>query len=212
MPKLITKTQVETAVKAYLNGSPQKDAAAAGGMSIQTLRTHLKAQGIETDPHRRREHSLTEKERKEIVDFYKERIGTLDIAEKFDVGVHTIYSTLRKAGVLRVRGTGGPGNSSPVGTTRVDGVGYVVEKVPDDWKFRGLMSGFGDGTWIMQHRKVMAEILDRPLRPGEQVHHKDGDKVNNSPENLQLRIGAHGTGHCMQCAKCGSHDLVATTL
>lgn len=35
-----------------------------------------------------------------------------------------------------------------------------------------------------EHRIIAAQILNRPLRPGEVVHHLDGDKRNNSPHNL----------------------------
>jgi hypothetical protein len=34
----------------------------------------------------------------------------------------------------------------------------------------------------------MQETLGRQLLPGENVHHKDGDKQNNSPENLELWV------------------------
>lgn len=38
----------------------------------------------------------------------------------------------------------------------------------------------------MKHRVVAEKMLGRPLRPGEVVHHKDGDKHNNDPENLMI--------------------------
>ncbi|MBN1250158.1 MAG: HNH endonuclease [Anaerolineae bacterium] len=36
------------------------------------------------------------------------------------------------------------------------------------------------------HRVVMENKLGRALRPGEIVHHKDGNKLNNAPGNLEL--------------------------
>lgn len=36
------------------------------------------------------------------------------------------------------------------------------------------------------HRKVAAAKMSRPLKPGEDVHHKDNNKANNRPENLDV--------------------------
>lgn len=37
-----------------------------------------------------------------------------------------------------------------------------------------------------EHRALAAWRLGRPLRPGEVVHHIDGDPSNNHPDNLQV--------------------------
>ena len=36
------------------------------------------------------------------------------------------------------------------------------------------------------HRQVAERMLGRPLREGEVVHHIDGNKLNNAPENLMV--------------------------
>lgn len=54
------------------------------------------------------------------------------------------------------------------------------------------LRGRGEGkTYTKQngrhaHRVIMEEIIGRPLRPGEVVHHKDHNKKNNDPSNLLL--------------------------
>jgi HNH endonuclease len=40
--------------------------------------------------------------------------------------------------------------------------------------------------WIAEHVWVMSQVLGRPLRRGESVHHKNNIKHDNRPENLEL--------------------------
>lgn len=65
---------------------------------------------------------------------------------------------------------------------------------------------------ILEHRVVMEAILGRYLGQEETVHHINGDKADNRPENLQLRHGRHGKGVVHRCLDCGSTNVGADSL
>lgn len=46
----------------------------------------------------------------------------------------------------------------------------------------------------MEHVLVMSELLGRPLRKGEQVHHRNLIKSDNHPRNLELWTTNQPTG------------------
>lgn len=76
----------------------------------------------------------------------------------------------------------------PARESYVNNNGYRLIRVHPDKK--------GSAAYVLEHRWVMEQELGRLLAPEESVHHKDGNKLNNSPENLELRTTrSHGEGH-----------------
>ena len=68
---------------------------------------------------------------------------------------------------------------------RIDAKGYVRVSAPG-------------GGWEYEHRLVMETMLGRRLRRDEHVHHRNGCKSDNDPENLEvLDAGAHVAAHNM---------------
>lgn len=55
---------------------------------------------------------------------------------------------------------------------------------------KGYICGYvwvnGKKVHVRQHRYITEQILGRKLLPTEDVHHKDGNKQNNSIENLEI--------------------------
>jgi HNH endonuclease len=73
--------------------------------------------------------------------------------------------------------------------------GYVWIKRPDhpNAKRNNAKKGSTNG-YVQEHIFVMSELLGRPLRPEESVHHRNGLRDDNRPANLELWSRHQPTG------------------
>jgi len=88
---------------------------------------------------------------------------------------------------IRAKTHGDPGEaarrSAPPGTGSINSQGYHVTSVPGRHR-RSMLT----------HRLVMEEMIGRELYPFENVHHRNGDRSDNRPENLELWVKTQPCG------------------
>jgi hypothetical protein len=93
--------------------------------------------------------------------------------------------------------------SLPVRPMRAKGEGNI--------NTRGYHMRMINGRNMLEHRRVMEQQLGRPLRPGENVHHKNGVRLDNRPENLELWLerGAQPKGARVTDLLAWAEEIVA---
>ncbi len=74
--------------------------------------------------------------------------------------------------------------------------GYIMIYRPGHPAYKGKRN------YIPEHRLVMEKILKRYLSPNEEVHHINGVKDDNRPENLKLVVKKMHFG-VVKCPECG---------
>jgi hypothetical protein len=93
-----------------------------------------------------------------------------------------------KTGRCRHCAQSGPRNHRYIGGRALTRDGYVVLT-----GYHSHPNCRKDGT-ILEHVLVMSQVLERPLTPEETVHHRNGDRQDNRPENLELWTGTQPPG------------------
>lgn len=55
----------------------------------------------------------------------------------------------------------------------------------------------------------MEQMLDRELLKGETVHHRNGVRDDNRPENLELRVATHPKGQAVEDVVAWAREVLA---
>lgn len=85
-----------------------------------------------------------------------------------------------------------------------------------EWKIgpEGYVVRYGkfNGEWIQQteHRALMEDRLGRPLLPRENVHHINGVRHDNRPENLELWSTSQPAGQRVEDKIAWAREILAT--
>lgn len=62
---------------------------------------------------------------------------------------------------------------------------------------------------MTEHKLIMQCELGRELLPGENVHHRNGHKADNRPENLELWVKSQPTGQRAEDLLAYARELIA---
>lgn len=196
----LSKEKDEKIAQLYVDGASINSLCPMFECSSDSIRRALKRQGVTMRPRGNSYKIFEQSQVDTIISGYENGLSQADIAEKMSVGQVQISRILRRNGV-KIRGNhmSGKDNHNWKGGRTITDQGYVLVNPSD--RFPTMQNRMG---YIPEHRFVMAQYLERPLYQWETVHHIDGDKTNNSIENLQLRVGQHGKNQAYECSDCGS--------
>lgn len=102
---------------------------------------------------------------------------------------------------------------SPAGQERARKMGKEnAEKISKALRGRGNGKSYKKYMGRHEHRMIAEKIIGRALLKGEVVHHKDGNKLNNSPDNISIttqsqHIKEHGIPYWSHKQRREIHDL-----
>lgn len=152
--------------------------------------------------------------------YYGQKMSLEDIAQIFHTTDDSVRKAMKDANIFRRSSNEATalawrlGNVTPPGVREeshswkggrgYDGNGYIWRVIyPDNpYYSMGHKRRGKTGRRVPEHRLVIAEKLGRPLLPSESVHHINGIKDDNRPENLKLISPASHVIYNELCAHC----------
>jgi hypothetical protein len=180
-----TKISVDMASRLYLSGKSIHEVAQLMGATYAAIHYHLKRSGTPRRPQGKalRQWNKRDWPIRSIVQMYESGQSTYAIAKSLNCANATIGRLLTQAGVVMRAQRDYPSkiigaqNPNWRGGRRTNSDGYVQIRVLDQ---------SGRFSYQREHRAVMEGIIGRPLKAHEHVHHINGIRDDNRPENLAI--------------------------
>lgn len=169
------------------------------GGSLDSISRAIKVAGGTIRPPQGQRTKTTYEDEIEMCKMYQNGVSLAGIEAIYKCCYSVVNRALQKHGIKkrRQRKLKNSGYS-------ITDQGYLLKLVRENDAFSCMRNKRG---YVLEHRLVMAKKLNRPLTKSETVHHIDGNKSNNHPDNLELRQGKHGKGVIMCCLDCGSKNI-----
>lgn len=177
-----SRTQGGSSGECRIDDCP-KGAVAKGMCSTHYQRQHLRGDLRETDP-------IGYRERKEQC--ICSVVGCVRIAVALGM-CYAHWERQHRTGDVRAdepfRTYADPGNGT------IDAYGYRRLRI--------------NGRRVPEHRLVVEELIGRPLLPTEEVHHVNGDRADNRPQNLELWDHSQPSGQRVQDKLAWAFEIIS---